>query len=246
MLGIIYMLYGGTVRIARSVKKSIADYIAMEKTWNDEPGIYKDSLSKRYSTKTNNQMFFTIDEKGHRVYKSVKGTECIDLTQAEMDRDYENAKQNRKNGQTVCELKEDYAHQKQDRDALRGCVGTRYKDLDNGKIYVLRSWNNIKSAYKKKVNLELYKILYETTPSSTFYMDVTNGKLVRVKDGTYEIEKNRMMEYNYSQERIQNEIKKKKAIDNAWIEKHNREQEKIIKTEGVSSLEFYHNSCIGY
>ena len=157
MFGIIYLLYGGTVRIVRSIKKSIADSMAMERTWNDEPGLYRDSLSKKYSIKTGNQMTFTIDERGHRVYKSIKGSECIDLTQMDMDKDYNDAKYNRKSGQTVCELREDYAHQKQDRNALRGCVGTRYKDLEGNNIieFDLSYFYSIIDNYKFFVHIKI-------------------------------------------------------------------------------------------
>ena len=242
MFGIIYLLYGGTVRIVRSIKKSIADSVAMERTWNDEPGLYRDSLSKRYSIKTGNQMTFTIDERGHRVYKSIKGSECIDLTQMNMDKDYNDAKYNRKSGQTVVRLNENYAQQKQDQSSLHGCKGVRYKDLDNGKIYVVRCWDSLRDREKWDNNEKIYQERIKDIPESCFYMDITNGKLVRVKDNTYD-EKRELMESfgKYSQKEIDEKIKEKKRIDNAWIEKHNARQQKWIEEGHKRPLDFYHN-----
>ena len=241
MFGIIYLLYGGTVRIIRSIKKSIADSVAMERTWNDEPGIYRDSLSKRYSTKTGNQMFFTIDEKGHRVFENINRSERIDMTQMKIDQEYEDAKRNRKSGQTVVQLNEDYAHQKQDRNDLRGCVGTRYKDLDNGKIYVLRCWDS-QRIREKWDSEEDYQKKLKTIPDSKFYMNITNGKLVRAKDNTYEDERKLMESWGkYSKKEIDEIIEKKKQTDNAWIERHNERQQKWIEEGNKRPLDFYHN-----
>ncbi len=246
MFGIIYLTYGAIISGLAKVDEAIRDTTFKRETYDASTGLYHDSKMQYYdSTMGGRQVFVNWNNgaeysgQGRILVKDLKTNQVLrDLTQEMMDRELAEAKAHPDPDKTVVRWNT-RAEEYNDYNSRQTHIsGARYKDIQTGDVYVVRNFYKradfyTKAAWSKytpKEKKEEYKLKSLEFPTSSFYMNIKTGMLVRVVDGLYKkYRENLEEEDKYSSEKIDELCEKKKECDDKWIETFNKEQQQNIE-----------------
>ena len=168
MFGIIYALFTGTLYAASSIKNVATDISNKRNKRLEGTNLYYDHDYVLRDINTNERMSLSRDENGDRVLYDHLRRPVRNYTQEERNKKYEELRRCHPEDVTVC-LIESNNHWS---DRIQG---RRYKDLDNGRLYVTRYLT-----YELPKNKQRYK---GEAIHGCYYMDVETEDIVRRVDG---------------------------------------------------------------
>lgn len=253
MFGVVYLTFCTALRIASKIQDSWRDSKIKKETYNSSTGLYYDAKMRLYdSTMCNRQVILDWSNNGRTYTRDIKTYKILrDLTQEVMDKEYDYYNHNSDSGVTTIRWS---VHNEEN---LNGTVaeipiGTRYKDVMTGNIYVVRDFSKIGNSYlsratKMKRDNTLknkYIEIWQKHLLSKMYMDINTGLLVRVADGEYDkMYELRKKDNKLSEDEIKKEIQRQKERDADWINTYNNKKldsiQKGLKVDNISK--FYEN-----
>lgn len=183
MLGILYLLFTSIGSLGHNIRENIAESERKNEAYNSYDHTYYDKYGKRILVENNRWIHSNI-RNGDRVLEDVTTHRIYRNFSEEERKEYEKIRKKEaiENNKTV------YLYQyNKDIPYSDPWKGDRYKDIETGKIYVIR---------KRYVNIEcgIGEVL--------LYLDISTGKFVRKTDEQIEIDKKWIDKLNNIDEEI--------------------------------------------
>lgn len=148
-------------------------------TYHDRKGILRDLHTGQFAGTTEN---YNSLDKDVWLYVGSTSNRTRNLSEEKRQKEFELGRQGDWHGRTVDLYDDRFWSLQTGKAAKTDIVGAFYKDLINEKIYVCRVFS---IAYKPLPNDDM-----EYSKSCKFYMDISNGELVRKADTQIEHDKN--------------------------------------------------------
>lgn len=218
MFGLLYSLLVGGAHVVKGIQDTIENEEYKQKYRDDAAGIYYDNKMRMHDQKTGRIVSYDKDFKTGDVWLK----DCLtcqrirNVSQDETQRHYEKEKQKYLNGTTA----RTYVQYGKDYHRNDKCAGVRYKDLKNGKMYVVRE---IPGGYFSIDRQECY--IGDTIKC---LMDLETCQYIRPTD--------KLLEYHFGKlDKIKASYK---AIEKANKEK-NKNMEYYEKTKNINSRDLF-------
>lgn len=218
MFGLLYSLFVGGAHVVKGIQDTIENEEYKQKYCDDNAGTYHDNKMRMRDQKTGRIVSYEKDRRTGEVWlrDSLTCQRIRNITQDETERHYEDERRKYLNGATA----RTYVQYGKDNHRNDKCRGIRYKDLENGKLYVARE---IPGGYYYINGEECY-----AGTTINCLMDLQTYQYVRPTD--------RMLAY------YAGKLDKIKALYKA-IEKANKEKNKNVqkyeKTKNVNQNDLF-------
>lgn len=237
MFGILFFIFIALCGAAAAIWKGIDDVKIYKDTKYDFGGYYIDSKGAHRQIGNGNLVAILKDDYGDEIMYTPKGKVITNITENQRHKFIDAIKSAIHNGETNqtaywCDLKE---YHENEWAKINGC---RYKDVENGNIYIVRAFDVDGLKYKRK-NYTSGMVETKTTKRNIrFYMDISTGHLIRRADFDIWLEK----KYP-DREAIDYAEENQKRIE-AFIKDFNQKQDIDIKNKGIERFEehYYFNS----
>ena len=230
MFGILFFIFIALCGGAAAIKKVIDDVKIYPHTKSDFDGYYIDSVGHTRQLGTGNQVYVMADKYGDEIMYSTKSKMITNITKNQREKFIEAITNAIKNGETKqtaywCDRREYHENE------WSGIKGHRYKDAENGKIYIVRTFevNGFKSKIHNYVSGMMETYIYKM--DIHFFMDITNGHLIRKTDFTIRFDK------EYPNREAADFVKENEKTIQNFIDDFNKKQDIDIQNKGIKGFE---------
>ena len=235
MFGILFFVFIALCGGLYAIRNGINDVRIYKDTKDDFNGYYIDSLGRKKEIGTGNQIYILSDDYGDDIMYTPRGRFMKNITEIKRHK-FIDAIQNYESNSTAywCDLRAYHENE------WRNIDGPRYSDKETKNIYVVRDFDIDGFKFRKRNHVSGMMETIIRKESISFYMDITNGHLIRPTDGCFSLQKQYEQEENY--------MENNKQVIESFVDDFNHKQDIDIQNKNVDGFDSHfffnsHSSC---